>query len=708
MNPLPFDKEVVRDDTIKMDGPPTHDGGEDGLSNDHGRAESWWSTRRELRSFAELFGATSLAITQVVLGIFGADASTFVAVRAGTADILAFLAIVVLAPPIVLWVFERLVGFVSDRLRAWVHYGSMALLIVIFVSRLFRPPLGALEVVVILAIAAAATTLVVRVEPVRQFLRYLALSPVLFLVIFVGFTPAGSLLFSTAPPSVESVDAERTPPIILVVLDELPLGSILDGHGEIDAEAFPALAELASDSTFARNNTTVATLTPNAVPAILTGIVPTSAKTLPNLAQHPRNIFTLLDGTYALNASEYVTDLCAGVASCNVPKGTRPSGFRPTVKLLQQVRRVFTESGILFNIDATQADPQAAVQWLLEQEAYRDGKPTLRYLHLNLPHQPWFDLPDGRTYQAPGTEERGSDARSDVAPAQIVRQRHLLQAAYADHLVGELIQGLKDAGTYDESLIIVTSDHGVSYRPDEPLRLITAGNVDDIAWTLCLIKEPDQHDTRLIDSPTSSVDILPTVVDLLGIDTGWDMDGLSMMGEPRPSDWTPRLMPWKEDILEPAADGLVPIDGPSGYADVVARRGLDAEPGEDLRFWRWGDYGDLVGREVRPGDTETTRGTTFTLDDPTRFRDVATSTDPLPLYVSGQLDGVTPGLLAVAVNGVVGGWYDTSAGPGEPASKPFRVLIPPSLLRDGDNDITVFVIESDSPDARLTQIPMKD
>ena len=49
-------------------------------------------------------------------------------------------------------------------------------------------------------------------------------------------------------------------------------------------------------------------------------------------------------------------------------------------------------------------------------------------------------------------ERRGSRAVSE--------QRHLLQAQYADRLVGELLDGLRAEGLYDDSLVIVTADHG--------------------------------------------------------------------------------------------------------------------------------------------------------------------------------------------------------------------------------------------------------
>ena len=47
--------------------------------------------------------------------------------------------------------------------------------------------------------------------------------------------------------------------------------------------------------------------------------------------------------------------------------------------------------------------------------------------------------------------------------AAITEQRHLLQAMYTDRLVGGILGELKAAGLYDESLVMVVADHGVSF-----------------------------------------------------------------------------------------------------------------------------------------------------------------------------------------------------------------------------------------------------
>ena len=49
-------------------------------------------------------------------------------------------------------------------------------------------------------------------------------------------------------------------------------------------------------------------------------------------------------------------------------------------------------------------------------------------------------------------------------------QRHLLQLGFTDRLLGRLVTRLRRAGLYDRSLLVVTADHGASFRPGDNRR----------------------------------------------------------------------------------------------------------------------------------------------------------------------------------------------------------------------------------------------
>ena len=49
-------------------------------------------------------------------------------------------------------------------------------------------------------------------------------------------------------------------------------------------------------------------------------------------------------------------------------------------------------------------------------------------------------------------------------------QRYLLQLGFVDRLLGRLVARLKSQGMYDDTLIVVTADHGFAWQVGVPTR----------------------------------------------------------------------------------------------------------------------------------------------------------------------------------------------------------------------------------------------
>ncbi|MEE2775677.1 MAG: alkaline phosphatase family protein, partial [Acidobacteriota bacterium] len=90
-----------------------------------------------------------------------------------------------------------------------------------------------------------------------------------------------------------------------------------------------------------------------------------------------------------------------------------------------------------------------------------------------LPHLPWEHLPSGSRYndrrEVPGLvrEDFWGPDEGLVAAAYY---RLLLQTQALDALTGELFERLRDLGVFEEAMVILTSDHGASFRPDASRR----------------------------------------------------------------------------------------------------------------------------------------------------------------------------------------------------------------------------------------------
>ncbi|MBI5826129.1 MAG: sulfatase-like hydrolase/transferase [Deltaproteobacteria bacterium] len=99
---------------------------------------------------------------------------------------------------------------------------------------------------------------------------------------------------------------------------------------------------------------------------------------------------------------------------------------------------------------------------------------------------------------------------------------------YADEQIGRLIATLKNRNMYEDSIIIVTSDHGENMV--EHNTYFTHGNnlYNSLLRVPLLIKFPGQTSAKHITADVRTIDILPTVLDYAGIDAP-DIDGKSLL-----------------------------------------------------------------------------------------------------------------------------------------------------------------------------------
>ncbi|MBN2345735.1 MAG: sulfatase-like hydrolase/transferase [Candidatus Aminicenantes bacterium] len=95
--------------------------------------------------------------------------------------------------------------------------------------------------------------------------------------------------------------------------------------------------------------------------------------------------------------------------------------------------------------------------------------------------------------------------------------------AYLDHHFGRLMDELKKRGLFEKALIILTSDHGEFLGEGGRYgHAITLEN--EIIHVPLVIKYPGQREPAIVEENCSQVDILPTVVDVLGLSP---LEGLS-------------------------------------------------------------------------------------------------------------------------------------------------------------------------------------
>jgi arylsulfatase A-like enzyme len=154
-------------------------------------------------------------------------------------------------------------------------------------------------------------------------------------------------------------------------------------------------------------------------------------------------------------------------------------------------------------------------------------------MHLQLPHAPYMLRPDGSIHpESPA----GFDPEF-AGNAELLSRLHAdyeMQVEFVDRELGAFLAKLKQAGLYDSSLILVTSDHGVSWKPEAPGRVLTEENADMIFPVPLFLKLPGQTDGRLSREDVQLMDVLPTITAVVGVRVPWQVEGRNMLTPDQP------------------------------------------------------------------------------------------------------------------------------------------------------------------------------
>jgi hypothetical protein len=661
--------------------------------------------RKALGAGLHLAALWALAVAQPVFDLLGENAEFF-AVRDSTRwDIVLFAFGITLVPPAVLVVGERVAALVHPRLDDVVHLLAVAALVALIALQATASNTDLSSAVLLPAAAflgAAGALAYARLPPVRTFVTVLSPVPLVFLTLFLVFSPTGRLV-RASDPEPHLVGVSSRIPVVLVVFDEISTVSLLDERGEIDASRYPSFAALARDATWFRNAATVNAWTTNAVPAILTGVYPKRGR-LPVFSEHPDNLFTLLGSRYRLHVSESLTQVC--------PRSLCPDTIRRPFP--RRMEGLLSDAGLVYLHLALPRDlrrrlPSVSGSWgaFLESSHERtrrrlssfgdfvaglDGTPapTVAFAHLMFPHIPWEFLPSGRRYEGgdlPGFE--GNQWTDDRFLVEQGYQRYLLQLGFADRLLGDLVRRLRAVGLYDRSLLIVVADHGVSFQPGGRRRAFTQENLDDVVFVPLLVKRPGQGEGRIVEEPVQTVDILPTIAGMLGVRVPWRVDGHPLFGARDREGFvlvgdratftadSQSLVARREDSLA----RQIALFG-SGLYSIGPNRGLVGAPLDELVL--------VAGGEARA-----------TLDQADELRSVDLDAEEVPARLTGSVAGGNCCRdLAVALGGRIVATARSYAFGGD---ERYSVLVPESALRAGANEVELFWVR---PGPVLVPVPL--
>jgi hypothetical protein len=670
--------------------------------------------RREAPSFLELFALCGIAIVQPLLDILSKNTGLFITRGTTAFQAVALVLVIAFVPPLIGWCVELTVGALVPRARRMTHAVLAAAIIGVIVMEAAKKAtsLGVAPLIVLAVIGGVVGgAAILRSSIVRQFVRYLAFAVPIFALLFLGASPVTDVVFSSHPASAANVGFKTPHRVVLVVMDEFPDMSLLDGNGHVDKQLFPNFASLERESTWYRNETTVAPYTELAVPAILTGQYPKRPDAVPFVSDYPENLFTMFGKAYSLNVHEAVTRLCPERLCTG---SSQSGGFSSLVTQSADLWGQFASpQRTQFSFDegeGTKTALRVANQFV--SSLHPSSKLSLDFVHIELPHEPWHYLPNLQDSLATGKIQGATYLSwSSQAAADAARQRHLLQVQASDTLFGQIVAKLKRIGAYDDSLVIMTADHGVAFTRDEPLRSVSRNNYPQIMWPPLFVKYPGQHAGVIDDRPAESVDIMPTIADVVGATIPWRVDGQSLRAAPR-AEFPRRMYQWGAHAYEPpnalkapAGRDYLEFDGAAGFAEVLRARA--APPGADasLRIYRDAPFGDLVGREVTPLIHDEPGREKAALSSRSLFDRVDPNSPRIPwAYGEGffnDLNGSSP--VAIALNGRIVA-VTTAESLDSKGNAFFTYIIPPELVRPGGNVPSVYLIRGSARDPSLDPV----
>ncbi|RKZ15529.1 hypothetical protein DRQ53_08835, partial [bacterium] len=467
-----------------------------------------------------------------------------------------------------------------------------------------------------------------------------------------------------------------------------------------------------------KNATTCSDFTARAVPAILSGRLPVETSSA-HWSSWPDNLFTLLAPTHDVDAAEWVTSMCPPDLGRSLRQGPKltlllsdaglvyahavlPQPLRRKFPSVNHGWRAFGHGGQGVLGEGTLGQKTAHIDSFIDRIGAGDS-PSFAFLHTVLPHRPYALYRSGKYYSATGSEPGGRTEKARRVPGDWVNahayQRHLLQAAYVDNRLGDILERWRDAGLYDQSLIVVVSDHGVSFRPKEFARHFADTNAAEILPVPLIMKLPGGARAGEVSMrAVETIDILPTIAGLLDIELRFPVDGASVLDdsiEPRAArkvvgDRTGEIHEFEESF----------VDG----AQKIAMRRISMFGESQTEQFHHGDEYGLIGRRIDEFEIVPDGSSGFGVSSPGIIW-IGEDDEILPGEVFGFVSDArrwrSDKLIAIAVDGVM----RVTTSPYQPweeeQSAVWYALLPENLLGPGEHEIEAYRVLGGAQGIRL-------
>jgi choline-sulfatase len=221
-------------------------------------------------------------------------------------------------------------------------------------------------------------------------------------------------------------------------------------------------------------------------------------------------------------------------------------------------------------------------------------EPFFLYAHSTDPHAPYeppapFDAAFAKPSETPAFDRAyarlqgdhssgGGDVvsremcqKAGINPDAFIRQamdRYDSEIQHNDHSLELLIGKLKRLGILDDTLIIVVSDHGEEFW-DHGWTAHAHSVYQELTHVMLLMWNPVLLPThRNINEPVQLIDVMPTILDLLGLKTPQIVEGQSMVPLIKGQTFKRRGLVMSSRFAPARPEGPVPENSTDGFAII--------------------------------------------------------------------------------------------------------------------------------------------
>lgn len=366
------------------------------------------------------------------------------------------------------------------------------------------------------------------------------------IIIITQANPLGTV--EPEPYNISDAEAVKNKPnIILIILDTLRQDAISPYGGDADT---PNLESFAAEGIIYTNAYNNAPWTKPSIASLMTSLHPlqhgvetyqgiinpevvTLAKALSDMGYYTvtfqNNPHINTNSNFHIGFNTFTIKEAAR-RHPNLPQFTLSK--RHGLFMMRIVKHFYPTIVVDYFYTAGENITQKGIDWIEDNK----DKKFFMFLHYMDPHFPYFEHPYSGYQMGPPEYGKDPNAPADEHLNELKRL-YRGEVEYIDTVLGTLFDYLKSEGMYDNTFIVITSDHGEEFYDHGGWG---HGNslYDEQLQANLLIKLPGEEMKGTVDSSlTESIDIAPTIVGYAGGEIPGQWEGRNIFSS-EPIRWT--------------------------------------------------------------------------------------------------------------------------------------------------------------------------